>query len=122
MSFEDVRQRIEAMSIGSAIPKPKSSDSSRFVGWGVRRSERAVIYAMPNHKNPSKPHKKGVTLNELEKAYEHLVNNGSFTREWFNANMPGCRREGACNFTTIGGLFELVGVARYAGTGTYRVD
>lgn len=75
---------------------------------------------MPNHKHPSKPHRKGVTVSEFEQAYERLIENGEFTREWFNANMLACRKDGSCNFTTIGGLFQLVGVANYAGVGTYR--
>lgn len=80
-----------------------------------------MIYTMPSHTNPTKPHRKGVTTQDLKDAYERLVSTGTFTRAWFNENMVTCRAEGGCNFTTLGGLFQLVGLATYEGAGVYRL-
>ncbi|WP_204353126.1 hypothetical protein [Tritonibacter mobilis] len=117
--FQNIKKSIEALPIGTPIPKPRSADSSRLSRWGIRRSEPALIYSMPNHKNPSKPHEKGVTFNEFQHAFDRLMDAGSFSREWFNANMPACRKEGSCNFTTIVGIFQIIGIANYDSAGMY---
>lgn len=113
---------LEALPEGTAIPKPQSTGNSRVAGWGARRGRRALIYAMLNHSNPSRPHEKGVTLAEFEQAFEQLETEGRLTRTWFNGNLPDCRKEGPCNFTTIGGLFVAAGYAEYVGDGTYRLQ
>lgn len=119
MDFQDIKQSIETLPLGTPIPKPMSTDSSRLTRWGKRRSEPALIYSMPNHKNPRKPHEKGVTFNEFQQAFDQLVDTSSFSREWFNANMAACRKEGSCNFTTIGGIFQIIGIANYDSAGKY---
>jgi hypothetical protein len=42
---------------GTKIPKPESQADFVVAGCGVRRNERALIYAIPNHKTPTKPHR-----------------------------------------------------------------
>jgi len=37
---------------------------------------------------------------------------------WFDQYLSKCAAEGGCNFTTIGGIFILLGEAYYAGPGT----
>ena len=37
-----------------------------------------------------------------------------------NDKLVDCRKEGGCNFTTIGGVFELLGVAVFSHRGCYR--
>ena len=118
--FETILSAIEGLPIGTYIPKPKSSDSSKVYGWGQRRGEKALVYAMPNHSKRERPHKKGVTVSELRQAYDQIATTGEFTRAWFNERMPDCSKEGACNYTTIGGVLELVGVAKYDGPSVYR--
>lgn len=117
--FETILSAIEALPEGTPIPKPKS-DRSKLYGWGKRRGERALVYIMPNHSNPENPHKKGVTVAEFGQAYNRIVEKGEFTREWFKLNMPDCDKEGGCNYTTIGGIFKLIGVAKHDGPGVYR--
>jgi hypothetical protein len=106
--FDAVMTAITKLPNGTFIPKPQSDQSSRISKWGRRRGETALVYAMPNHSNPTKPHKKGITITEFRRAFEVLHSTGEFTRAWFQVHMPACNKEGACNFTTIGGLFELV--------------
>jgi hypothetical protein len=120
-SFETVLSAIETLPVGIHIPKPQSANSAKLEGWCIRRGERALVYSMPNHSKPDKRHKKGVTVCELRQAYERLVATGEFTRSWFKEWMPDCNREGACNYTTIGSVFELVRVAKHSGPGVYRI-
>ena len=47
---------------GTIIPKPQARADFIVKGWSVRRGERALIYTIPNHKAPTKPYQKGVTL------------------------------------------------------------
>jgi hypothetical protein len=104
----------------TVIPKPAARAPFKVKGEGRRRGERALIYKIPNHGDPKSPHEKGVTASELERAHEQLVRSGRLTRDWFDHNLPACRGEGTCNFTTIGGLFILLGEAEYVGPGVYR--
>lgn len=106
--------------IGSVIPKPETDTSFIVKAWGIRRGELALTYNIPNHKTPNKPHVKGITVSEFEKAFAELEGTGTFTRAWFNERLPDCAREGACNYTTIGGIFELLGEAVYLGRGVYK--
>ena len=101
------------------IPKPEANADFKVKGWGNRRGQEALIYFIPNHTEPTKPYQKGVTANEFTAAYNELMKSGEFTRHWFNAKLPACAKEGGCNFTTIGGVFQLLGIATYGGRGTY---
>lgn len=112
-------QKIKEIPIGTVIPKPQSKHDFTISHWGIRRSQEALIYNIPNQKNPDKPFKKGVTIEEFKHASEHLVQHGDFTRKWFNKHLEACAYEGGCNFTTIGGIFVLIGIAKYTSTGTY---
>jgi hypothetical protein len=105
---------------GTIIPKPRPRGEYVIKGLGKRRGEKALIYTIPNHKNPHKPYEKGVTASELEQSYAQLVASGTFTRQWFVKTLPESNAEGPCNFTTIGGLFVLLGKAAYEGAGAYR--
>ena len=105
---------------GTVIPKPEAREEFRVKGNGTRRGEDAIIYTIPNHSNPARPHQKGVTASELERAHRRLMEAGEFTHLWFRKHLPACAAEGSCNFTTMGGLFELLGDAQYEQRGVYR--
>lgn len=109
----------ESIVSGTVIPKPEAEANVVKV-WGKRRGETALVYCIPNHGNPSKPHEKGVTESEFEKAFSELKDSGEFTRAWFNKHLPNCAKEGACNYTTIGGIFVLLGEATYLSRGVYE--
>jgi len=98
---------------GTVIPKPMAKSDFVIKGWGKRRGEVALIYRIPNQKNPGFYYEKGIAKSEFEKAYQQILNNNNFSREWFNENLQGCAKEGDCNFTTIGGIFELLGLVEY---------
>jgi hypothetical protein len=105
--------------IGTMIPKPAAKRPFLVKGVGIRRGERALIYTIPNHKNPRSPYEKGITESEFEEAYRQLRSTGQLSHKWFKVHMSDCYGEGSCNFTTVGGLFELVGWAIYKERGIY---
>jgi len=104
----------------SVIPKPETKNDFIVKGWGRRRGENALIYQIPNHQNPERPYEKGITESEWVRAYNQLMKTGYFDREWFDKNLPACSREGGCNFTTIGGIFVVLKLAKYAHRGVYE--
>jgi hypothetical protein len=104
---------------GTAIPKPASRHSFRVLGDGTRRGRPALIYSIPNHTDRRRPYQKGVTWEELERAYAQLVGTRELTTEWFRRHLAACYEEGSCNFTTVGGLFQLLGEAAYQRRGVY---
>lgn len=105
---------------GMNIPKPAARGSFKVKGVGKRRGEDALIYMIPNYSNPRKPHEKGITASEFERAYARLQSAGELTKQWFKRHLPQCDAEGSCNFTTVGGLFVLMGEAVYEVRGKYR--
>ncbi|MDE0512593.1 MAG: hypothetical protein OXI88_12490 [Gammaproteobacteria bacterium] len=118
---KSITDRIRAeIHTGAMVPKPSAPESYRIKGWGRRRGEQALVYFIPSRGNPNYPHEKGITETEFELAWQHLLQAGEITRRWFNGKLPACAREGSCNFTTIGGIFELLGEASYSSRGTYR--
>jgi hypothetical protein len=112
-------ERIKDLPVGSEIPKPEATANFKIKGWATRRGEPALIYSIPNHKSPDKPLHKGITVSEFLAAHAEIKSSGQLTRDWFNHALARCAKEGGCNFTTIGGVFELVGIARYAERGKY---
>ena len=63
---------------------------------------------------------KGIAVSEWQQAFERQTSTGEFRRSWFDAAMAGCSTEGGCNYTTIGGIFMLFGLAGRHETGVYR--
>ena len=104
---------------GTVIPKPAARGDYIVKCWGKRRGESALIYKIPNHKNPMQPYEKGITESEWKKAFNQLRTAGYFSRTWFNSAMPACAKEGDCNFTTIGGIFVILSLAKHK-RGEYR--
>ena len=118
---DDIIEAIQAtVHAGTVIPKPAAKAAFKVKGWGRRRGEDSLIYYVPNHSVPTAPYEKGVTKSEWTKAFERLKYAGEFTSAWFEINMRPCANEGHCNFTTIGGIFQLLGIAVYSGPGVYR--
>lgn len=110
---------IKLLKQGTVIPKPDATAEFKIKGWGVRRGEQALIYSIPNHRSPTKNLEKGITVSEFELCYVEIMSSKLLTRAWFNSNLSRCAKEGSCNFTTIGGILQLLGLAQYAGRGSY---
>jgi len=105
---------------GTIIPKPQSAREYRVVGWGQSRGEDALVYSIPTRLSRTKPSKKRIKISDFKAAYDVLVKTGEFTYSWFEDTLPDCAKDGSCNFTTIGGIFELLGEAQYGERGVYR--
>jgi len=115
----DIIARIRQLPPGTVIPKPEARSPFTVKGIGMRRGEDALVYYIPNNKG-GRPHQKGVTFTEFSKAFAELTRAGALTRSWAQGNISQCMHEGSCNFTTIGGLFSLLGHARYSRRGVYE--
>ena len=102
---------------GCEIQRPESATPFVIKGIGMRRGENAVIYLI--FSNGAKPHEKGVTESELHASCGELTKSGRFTKTWFKQNLPGCDKEGGCNFIFIGGFFVRLGLAVYVERGCY---
>ncbi len=98
---------------GAIIPKPNAKADFIVKGWGTRRGEEALIYRIPNHKNAAKPHEKGINVSEWRKVYRHVSWGEDFDKDWFSRNLSSCAEDGDCNFTTIGGVFQMLGLVYY---------
>jgi hypothetical protein len=119
MIIERIRSHILE---GTVIPKAKTRAEYRMKGWGQSRGEIALVYTIPNRKHPDHPHQKGITESEFRQAYGELQRSGKLTRAWFNNHFSKCAKERPCNFTTIGGIFQLLGEANYSGQGLYMAS
>lgn len=111
-----IRERIPP---GTVIPKPRATQPHRVKGWARRRGEPALVYLIPNNKG-GPPYVKGIAESEFRATWARLCSHCSIDRAWFLDALPQCAAEGSCNFTTLGGLFELLGVASYE-SGRYVV-
>lgn len=114
--FELIQDNLDKFK-NSNIPKPKTE--SQFIkGLGNRRKEQAIIYKIPNNKKPGKFNEKGITKSEINFAFKIIYTKGIFRKVDFNRYLPECAKEGDCNFTTIGGLLQMLDIAYYE-EGTY---
>jgi hypothetical protein len=118
MTIEDDIRRLAQRHAGREVPKPEAKAPFLIKGMGKRKGEDALIYIIPSHTG-SRPHEKGITMSEFTSAISELRNSGELTRAWFNQNLHRCANEGSCNFTSIGGIFELLGLVVYAERGRY---
>lgn len=116
MTIDDL---IRAAPPGTRIPKPQAGEIFSVKGTGKRRGESALVYSIPSRAG-GRPHEKGITATEFTAAQQQLAATGYFTKRWFDEHLTDCAMEGSCNFTTIGGLFEHLGIARYAARGAYE--
>ena len=105
---------------GVAIPKPVSKEVYLVVGWGRSRGEEALVYELPPKPNTKKASRKRLPASVFDAADKEFQQNGQITRTWFQTNFPAVDADGDCNFTTLGGVFELLGRAVYAVPGIYK--
>ena len=116
-----ILNRIKKVAVaGTVIPKPMSSQGYVVVGWGISRGEEALVYRIPTKTGAGKASTKRVPSSVFEAADAVLAATGEITHSWFATAFPQVHADGACNFTTLGGVFELLGEVVYAEPGRYR--
>jgi hypothetical protein len=79
-----------------------------------------LVYHIPPKAGTTRASEKRLTTSAFRAAFEVLTQSGSITRRWFAAAFPELDADGGCNFTTLGGVFVLIGEAHYGGRGVYR--
>lgn len=81
MIDSDIIARIEyTVTPGVVIYTTRKGGNYMMKGWGTRRDECALIYTIPNNKEPSEPYEKGITVSEWRQACAQLVSARVFTR------------------------------------------
>ena len=104
----DIIEKINRVALpGTVIPKPRTKEHL-VKEWSISAGERALVYTMPNKNNPDKLDSKLIKESDFRKSYYQLTTYGTFTKQWLKLNLPVLAKQG-CNFTTIGGIFELLG-------------
>ena len=106
--------------IGMCIPKPQSMEKYHVVRWGRSRGEEALVYSIPRKPGTKTTSMKRITVSAFEKAYRELIKNCEYTYSLFQRKLPETHKDGSCNFMNIGGIYELLGEAKYYEKGTYK--
>jgi hypothetical protein len=101
------------------IPKPDKSKPYVVVGLGTKNGKPALEYMIPPKCPDAKPNKKKILRDEWEHACEHIERDGVYTRQTWAERFPTQASSCPCNFTTIGGLLEVAGLARRNALGSY---
>lgn len=115
----DIFKRIKELILTEneiVIPKPRTK-SHRVKGIGMRRGKEALIYKIVSKEDDSIFYEKGINYDEFNEAFRLLYKNKIFTRKDFDTNLVEVAKEGSCSFTTIGGIFEYIGIAKYTRKG-----
>ena len=107
---------VKAIPKGTQIPKPESDEIYTVVGLGKSRGEPALVYQIPGKSKSTKR----VPLSAFKWADEQLVTTGKLVHSDFTDAFPKVDNDGGCNFTTLGGVFVLMGDAFYETRSVYR--
>ena len=111
MIFDSIQKQIK---IGDSIPKPDTKKTKVIEIKPNRNGELSLYYSIGKQGNS-----KFVTKSDFENAFDVLNTKHEFTRKWFNEHLDK-KKSKPCNFTTIGGVFELLGKAKFIGNGIYK--
>ena len=100
-------------------PIPKTEDRYTYilkvsVGEIYGEKKDSFYYPVGSSKE------KAVPFDTLYAAYQRLIGTGIFSRAWYKETFPAEERSRPCNFTTIGGVFVVLGFAEHMGNGVYR--
>jgi len=115
-----IDQLMKVLPIGARIPKPKKDSDYRVHRWGLDNLGKSkLVYSFPSNASPIESHKKTIKEDEIIKSHERLETTGKLTTAWYSGKFPEIYSHSPCNFTTIGGLFVKLGIARYEKAGLY---
>ena len=96
-----------------AIPKPESGHVfiEKIGTTKIVETEKEGFQYSENRKY--------VPFETLFLCYKELLVSGELKTEWFKKTFPNEYKGRPCNFTTIGGVFELLNIATYKSRGVY---
>lgn len=118
--MQEIVALLKNLPVGTVIPKPEAVSEFRINGWVDSTDGEALAYIIPSHAVPPRAHSKTVSTRRIKLSFARLMTTGELTRSYFRTTGAKNTDEGGCNFTTVGGLFCLLGFAEYAGNAAYR--
>ena len=100
------------INVGINIPKPENRPC-------------IIICIQENNENCFLKYSTGnsgkiVSKAEFRGAYK-VLETCCFTKKWYTENFHKQSKNKSCNYTTIGGIFILLGIAEYIPKGKYRL-
>lgn len=90
--------------VGEQIPKPNKAEGTVI----LQVSKISFDYRI------GKLNKKTVSFKEVEHAVCAIYELGEINRAWYKKHFPKESSHFPCNFTTIGGILQKAGIARYS--------
>jgi hypothetical protein len=118
MIIENIKTNVPP---GTIIPKPRSREVYLVIGWKTNKSGEEVLeYSIPARSDTMKRSTKRIPSSVFREAYEVLCDKGEITKDWLASTFPKVDACGGCNFTTLGGIFQLLGLAEWEKPGVYR--
>src|ERR1017187_2252716 len=110
MTWEESYQALKRLPIGTSIPKVESTKNYQIKAWYYKDGEEQFSYTVAN---------KAFPVSWICGCFEELRKTGELRTAWFRESFYDGEDLGGCNFTTIGGLFILIGIAKRARKGLY---
>jgi len=99
----------------SQFPKLEIGEPYHFDRWADDRSGSTCLYYWFYAHDGGKRNNKRVVVSEIQQAFQHLMDTGSFHRDAFRRFCPVSESSGPCGFVVVGRIFEALGVAVYSG-------
>ena len=110
MTWDEAYDLLRSLPPGTRIPKPGSDRRYEIKGWVSVNGEERIAYTVAN---------KAIPISWLRKSLGELSRTGRLESAWFRRAFYKGKDLGGCNFTTVGGLFQLIGIAKYSRPGVY---
>ena len=90
---------------GTTIHITRVKGKYRFIGIRPhRKKNKAIIYSIPNRKNPRTPNFKGFQSKEADEAWAQLIKRKKISRKWFERYLPELVSEGPCYWSAFYGI------------------
>jgi hypothetical protein len=99
----------------SQFAKLETGKPYHFEHWACDRAGSTCLHYWFDSHDGSKRNKKRVVVSEMQKAFEHLINTGSFERDAFRRLCPVSDSSGRCGFVVVGRILEALGASVYSG-------
>ena len=105
MTWEEISKRIDKeIKVGSKVPKA----NGRF--RLVTKKIGTIIYIQTGIETKAE---KYITKEMLQYAYDTIQSGKAFTSGGLKSSFPDEYSQGGCVFSMTGGIFELLGMAKY---------
>jgi hypothetical protein len=110
MQWKDFYRQLKQLPIGTVIPKAESEKEYRITRWFYQDGQEWFSYSIAN---------KSIPISWVRGCFDQIQTTGELRTAWFRNTFYSGKDLGSCNFTTIGGLFVLLGAAERVREGVY---